>query len=167
MAMRVAQKVTEMGVWNLAEQMIVRGARPPLVISSTNLPREAIRDMYQSIHGKRPPSGLLPDSSISLLRRTKQVAQASIFFHCYKKIAEGDIFSTMSAQDVLRAHDFYIRITDGHKDALDFSFAWFIARDIRSRIIEAKFCSTCQVDHLYSVRNHLTHQCPFCRIFSN
>ncbi|AJF08179.1 FlhC family transcriptional regulator [Geoalkalibacter subterraneus] len=162
--MKVSQIVKDISVWQVAEQMIVRGARPPIVIASTNLPRDAVRDMYYSIHGKRPPSGLLPDSSLNVIKKVIHASQATIFYHCYRKVAEADIFKTSPARDVLRGFDFYQKVCGaGCTESIDFSVAWFIARDLRTRNIETKYCPKCGMDYLFSLTNSLLHSCPFCK----
>lgn len=163
-----AKVAEEMENWEVAREMIARGARPPVALAATNLSRDALRDLYQNEHNKRPPCGQLRTNSLSYVRRLRHSAHATFFFRCYAAVGKKEIYSTVDPRTVIRAHDLYLKLVgETEEPVVDFTFAWFLARDIRSRIIERKYCPTCQIDYLYSIENENMHNCPCCRSYEN
>ena len=157
--------IQEMESWEIAREMIRRGVRPPTVHAATNLSRDSLRDMWQTEHNTRPPCGQLKDSSLTCIRRLRQSAHATFFFRCYSSYAGEEMYSTVDNSKVLKAHDLYLKLLGDKEPVIDFTLAWLIARDIRIKTLQRKYCPTCQMDHLYSVENKMLHNCPFCRTY--
>lgn len=162
--MRPSQMASNITEWQLAERMIQFGMRPPLVSATTRLPLTALRDLWHTIHGQRPPSGLLPDNSLGLLRRYRHVVHANLFFAIYYKSAGEVAFKTANNGTVLSAYESYLELVKQMEMApvIELTAAWYIARDLRSQILEKHYCRKCKVHYLYSLQLDLTHHCPFC-----
>jgi len=157
---------TRLDLWEIAKQMMQRGARPPLVRESTRLPIAALRDLWHEIYGVRPPSGLSRDNCLSLLRRKRHVLHANMFMREYHKIAGDDIFRHADDRSIIKAYDTFLsKITAMEmRPCIDFPTCWYIARDLRSRVLTIKYCRQCDVEHMYSPQSEETHLCPYCDI---
>lgn len=156
----------KIGEWQLAEQMLARGARPPIVTASLELPKEQVRDLYHSIHGVRPPNGLLPNNSISLLKTFRHILQANIFFLAYLRRGGDAIYRTANTSTIIDSYDSFTRLVEDAQESLeiDFTTAWYIARDLRTKTLEYRTCRKCRVSYLYSVELTGTHSCPYCAL---
>lgn len=164
--MRPSQVSTNISDWQIAEKMMQMGMRPPLVSATTRLPLTVLRNLWQSIHGKRPPSGLLPDNSLGLLRRYRHVVHGNLFFSIYFKMAGESIFKTANNATILAAYETYLEMVKQMEmvPLIELTAAWYIARDLRSQILEKHYCRKCKVPYLYSLQLDLTHHCPFCNL---
>lgn len=162
--MRQTQVATNITIWQIAERMTRNNMRPPLVRTATRLSLSALRDLWHSIHGERPPKGMLPDHSLSLLRRHRQVIHGSLFFSAYYALGGEGIFLSADNEVLLSAYDTYQTTVESMdaRPVIDMTTAWYIARDLRTGMLEKAYCRTCRTHYLYSPQSPLLHDCPFC-----
>jgi len=164
--MRTKNLAINLAALKVAEEMIRRGARPPLVAASTGVPSGVLRDIWSDHHQRRPPHGLLPDNCLGIIRRYKEIIHANLFYLLYYREGQEDVFRHADDQVVLKAHDAYKALVASMQmqEVLDFTACWYIARDLRSRILEKRYCRTCHINHLYCINQKLMHTCPFCHL---
>jgi hypothetical protein len=159
-------KIAELESWRLAEELIRRGARPPIVQACTDLATGALRRLYTEIHGKGPPNGPFPFNSYRLLAKYRDVVHGNLFLLLYLGKGGTAIFDQICLPALLDAHDEYCRHVEhmGQQDILSFSSAWFIARDLRTGLLETRTCPSCRTKHLYCTQVASLINCPFCRL---
>lgn len=148
----------------LIEEFIRRGARVPIIKGMfPHIPDQPIREIYHSIVGQGSRRGLNPDSAISICPRHDQILNANTFFLIYKSLGGNDIFDTTNPETLIEAYDQYVALRTKDNNSLDFIGACYVARDVRARILETRFCRQCGVEHLYAIINESWHMCPYCR----
>lgn len=147
--------------WQLAEEMVAEGLRPPLVEKSTGIPLSVIRRMWKQRHGSRPPSGLFPVSCASVMSTPTKVLEANLFLGGYALIGGQSILLRMDPRVFIRAWRWFrAHVSDPE---IGITTAWLIGRDLRSRIMGMKHCRTCGLHYLFSLAFTNTLYCPFCR----
>lgn len=151
--------------WIIAEAMIQRGARPPIVTSTVDISRENVRSLWHDIHGTKPPQGLCPFNCLSKIQTHTAVMHANIFYLVYARRGQ-EVMRTADPEHIIAAYDSYFdTITrSDDKPALEFSTAWYIARDLRTLLLEVKYCRQCRLHYLYHPEVSVMQQCPYCRM---
>lgn len=148
----------------LIEEFIRRGARVPIVKGQfPHISDQPIRDLYRDINGRNSKRGLCPDSTISICRRHDQILNANTFYLIYKSLGGNEIFETTNPEILIAAYDQYVEMHSDDEDSLDFVGVYYVARDIKARILDVKFCKQCGVEYLYDTINEHWHMCPYCR----
>lgn len=162
--MQTRQMVKTLKDLLLIEEFIKRGARVPIVKAQfPHIPDNPIRELYFSIHGQISRRGLTPESTLTMNKSHDQVLHANTFLNIYKSVGGKEIYETLNAETIIEAYDQYKALNLEEKGSLGFLAVWYIARDIRSKIIEVKYCRKCGVEHLYALVDPRWHNCPFCR----
>ncbi|MCK9171941.1 MAG: flagellar transcriptional regulator FlhC [Desulfuromonas thiophila] len=152
----------------LAEKMVAMGARPPIISSSFDAISPGMaRSLWKEIHGTGSPNGLCPNNSLGRLRNNTMALHANMFFLCYARRGS-HVLKTADPAEIMESYEGYIEAMNrsGFDAALDFQTAWYIARDIRSHILEVKFCRSCRVNYLFEPSMSSLSQCQLCRISS-
>lgn len=147
----------------IAEEMIKRGARPPIISATLDLSKDMVRGLWKDIHGVSPKKGMCPNNSVHKLKSRSVAVHANIFFLVYARRGK-DVLSTAEPENIIRAFDAYcdsLKYTH-MTPLLDFTTAWYIARDLRSSILNVKNCRKCRVNFLFSVENPSLRSCPYC-----
>lgn len=150
----------------LIQQFIQRGARVPMLRAQfPNIPEAPIREMYYNEHGDTSKRGLTPDSTLSIVKNLNTILHANMFYNIYRAQGGDSIFTTLDASTMLLAYDQYKALDNNSKYHLDFITAWYIARDLRSRILYVRMCKKCGLERLYALHDKWI-VCPFCKSVS-
>lgn len=148
----------------LLREFIIRGARVPVLKAQfPHIPENPIREMYYSVHGEISKRGLTPYSSLTIIKYLDQILHANTFFSIYRSFGGNDIFNSVDALSLIMAYDQYMSINPEPDKALEFVTAWYIARDLRAKILYVKPCRECGIERLYTAKNSWLN-CPFCKI---
>ncbi|MBL3526323.1 MAG: flagellar transcriptional regulator FlhC [gamma proteobacterium endosymbiont of Lamellibrachia anaximandri] len=152
-----------------AVALIHRGLRLSIVSHITGIHPKILRSLHHEIHGRRPTSGQMPSSSGILSTRLAQ-ATASVFAGLYRSTGGSDIYDQINMTALLAAHDLYLELIEGiiprasSIKPIDINQAWGIARDIQTKAVYFKHCSTCRIWFLCSEDSRLSPSCPICAL---
>jgi len=147
----------------LINEFIQRGARVPVLKAQfPHIPENPIREMFFSVHGRISRRGLTPDSTLTIIKYLDQILHANTFFSIYRSIGGNEIFHTVNSANFTKAYDQYLSINREDEETLDLTSAWYIARDLRAKILYVKSCHACGIERLYATKDNWLN-CPFCK----
>jgi flagellar transcriptional activator FlhC len=151
----------------IATKMIERGARPPIVSATVGISKETVRALWRDITGKRPPQGLCPYNCLTKLATHNAATHGNLFFLVYARRGD-EVMRTADPEEIIAAYDSYEQnmVEAGHKAEIDFTTAWYIARDLRSLFLEVRYCRTCRLHYIYHADTPTLSDCPYCRMAS-
>lgn len=148
----------------LIEEFIKRGARVPIVKAQfPHIPENPIRELYFAIHGHISKRGLTPESSLTMNKSHDQILHANTFLTIYKSVGGKEIYQTLNAEVLIEAFDQYKALNMEESNSLSFIAVWYIARDVRSKILDVSYCRKCGVEYLYALVDDRWHNCPYCK----
>jgi hypothetical protein len=151
----IAQELTNL---NTAMKMIKAGLRPSLVHAATGLSKKRLRSMYRSEHGKAGVQGRVSEYACNRLKTRNQVIEATAFYQFY--CVNGDsIFRVLDFEMVDEAYQTYMAVSPG---PIDFTTAWYIARDLRENVLTPRRCQACRRTYLHDPRSDQMLRCPLC-----
>ncbi|MBW1987543.1 MAG: hypothetical protein JRI50_10045 [Deltaproteobacteria bacterium] len=152
----LAQNVS---AWNTAMKMIREGLRPPIVHAATGLCRNRLRSLYRAMHGKPASQGRISEYAHNRLKTRSQVIEGTAFYQTYYRLGGEKIFRTLDHNLVIDAYRAYKAIAP---KGIDATTAWYIARDLREKILAPRRCQTCGGTYLHDPRSELMSCCPIC-----
>ncbi len=148
---------------SLAQELIRRRLRTPIIHLHTQIPLAGIRDWYREIHGRSPSSGLLPSMSTLLPNRNSQI-YVSLFAAIYRRVGGKKVLQVIDIHAVMEAWDLFSALTRHvrRKRPADLTEAWVIARDMRAKAAVMHLCSKCASPYLVAGDSKLPPTCPIC-----
>jgi hypothetical protein len=152
----ITQEVT---AWNTAMKLIAEGLRPPIVHAATGVSRNRLRSLYQALHGKPAAQGRVPEYAYNRIKTKNQVIEATAFYQIYHQHGGDQIFRALDHNLVIEVYQAYKAISSNR---IDFTSAWYIARDLRENVLTPKRCRTCERMYLYDPRSDQMTRCPLC-----
>ena len=144
----------------LALELLRRHARISIVHRETGMPKPLLRKTYRDLHGHSSPPGALKYSTQGLTRTIKKYKEAILFGACYEIVESKS--QDNAIQKIISAFDVYKKSCPSSQ--LDFSAAWVIARDLKTKQIEVAKCVHCRSPVLLNARDELIERCAVCKI---
>jgi len=147
----------------LAEELIRRGVRPPIVQALTEVSISVARSLWKQTHGTSSPRGLCKYNATSFIPTMNHALHASIFYMVYRR-HNPKVEKSLDTNRVIEAFDSYkLKMQQlGIDVLLDCTACIYIARDLRTCSLEPVFCRTCRVSYLYNLEARSLSKCPFC-----
>ena len=166
--MQTRQMIKNLGDLLLIEQFIQRGARVPIIKAQfPHIPESPVRELYLAIHGHISKRGLTPLNTLTINKSHDQILQANAFYMVYKSVGGREIFQTLNPETLIEAYDQYkvlnMEADSGGDNSLSFIAVWYVARDVRAKIVEVSYCRKCGGDYLYALVDEHWHNCPYCK----
>ena len=147
-----------------AIRMVDAGFRTTVVISETGLSEETIRKLiHQRCPGKVLPRGRIKLTDTMLVSPRARY-EASLFILLY--LAENNLQRNLNIDAVIAAYENMcadVAKAFAAEVELEVSDCWTLARDLRSRALQARLCNTC--DMIYIIGSLLASpdkSCPYC-----
>lgn len=144
---------------SLALELLKRHARISIIHRETGVSKQQLRAAYRELHGRSSSAGALKYSTKGLTRNIKKYKEASLFAVCFEKVDAKS--QEMDIRKVITAFDIYKKSYPSSQ--LDFSAAWVIARDLKSKQIEITRCAHCRSSMLLKAREDALERCGVCK----
>lgn len=126
-----------------AAALVKLGAQMQLLESETKLPRETLLRLYQSVHKKMPPKGMLPFSS-DWFMKWQPNTHASVFLNVYDYLAHATDLDEVDA--LVKSYQLYLeqlKVLD-LPEVLSVTHAWHLVKFVDAGILTLKPCTRCQ-----------------------
>jgi len=151
--------VQEVSAWRTAMAMIKEGLRPPIVHAATGLCRNRLRYLYRTIHGQAAMQGRVSECAYNQLRTRHQIIEGMAFYRIYQRLGGDRIYQVLDAELIVKAYRAYKAVA---AECIDITTAWYIARDLRERVLAPRLCPVCNREYLYDPRCDHLSRCPLC-----
>jgi flagellar transcriptional activator FlhC len=151
----------------VAEQMIKRGARIPVVAAMTPLKKDKITQLYKEIVQDDPMTGPLPSEHIWYTRTTypMRVVQSSLLYNFYQDVKARNP-DALEAEVLVAAYDLYIdhcKNAIGAEPLLTFVRAWHLMQQIRIKNLTTARCTCCEGNYIVaSGKLYSKYKCQLC-----
>ena len=146
------------------EKFIERGCRVPIVKAQfPHIAEVPLRQLYRNIHGNISKRGLTPSSVMAVNKSYTDILHANFYYQIYLGLGGSEVHNTLNAEIALNAYDQYSALNVSETQTITFTQAWYVARDLRSKIIDTKYCRQCNVSYLYNLQSMRWRNCPYCR----
>ena len=107
-----------MAFLDLAQGLVIAGAKAKLIERFTDLPRSKIKELYKALRGTSPPAGPVMQGSARYFavpgKHTSEAAriQCAIFLACYERMAKITSTPVQRGWLLLAAFNSYLSITE-------------------------------------------------------
>jgi len=142
--MALRHRKADIETLELARDLVRHQARGGIVELMTGVSKQVVQEIYERIHGSRPPGGPLPNRIGGWLqRKTAYRVPAQRFINClYQEMGEG-MFNNLDMKSLVRAYEAYLA-TNSDPNIIGISHCWCLARDIQHQIeIRLRHCACC------------------------
>jgi len=160
--MALRHRKADIETLELARDLVRHQARGGIVELMTGVSKQVVQEIYERIHGSRPPGGPLPNRIGGWLqRKTAYRVPAQRFINClYQEMGEG-MFNNLDMKGLVRAYEAYLA-TNSDPNIIGISHCWCLARDIQHQIeIRVRPCACCGSLYPWTItpRNEVCWSC--------
>ncbi len=169
----------------LAQGLVIAGAKAKLIERFTDLPHSRVRELYQALRGIAPPAGpIVQGSARQFAMPSKHTSEAArvhcvIFLACYARMGKITPTPLQRGWRLLAAFNSYVSITEMLNKAIPvkrldinqayalLSFAGFLTLSGDAEL-QLRQCRTCLIHYPVVANEPLGEQgCPVCAINAN
>lgn len=158
--------VEEMKYRKIAIEMILRGARVPVVKSMSPLDMSTLTKLYKDVTGTTSPTGPLPADPNWFASSTLpwRMLQASFFAGVYESISARSP-DAIAAEVLIEAYDLYVRHCHQlqREPAMNFTRCWTLMRLVKMSELELVECTCCHnriIQPAFTLKSHFV--CCLC-----
>lgn len=149
-------------IGDIAERLIRKGMRLPLIHSMTGVCLSRLRKLHQEINGNSAPPGRTPKYAHALIKNREQALEAAKFISFYHISNYGNGTGgcgVMNPEVLLESFILYAETT---KTPLNINRAWLIIRDLENGQLRSRRCNKCGIIYLHTHENEALQACPMC-----
>jgi len=170
---------------DLAQGMVIAGAKAKLIERFTNLSHSRVRELYKALRGIAPPAGpIVQGSARHFAMRSKHTSEAAriqcaIFLACYERMGKISPTPLQRGWRLLAAFNSYLSLTEKLSQAIPvkrldinqayalLSFAGFMTLSSGAEL-QLRKCRVCLIHYPVVANEPLDEQgCPVCAINAN
>lgn len=140
---------------NAAQQLISAGLRLTIVQHLTGVKTNVARDLWHEIHGKKPSTGKLPETSLCFMVTSSAACRVSAFAVFYSHFSNQNY--NISSSRLIAAYGEFNKIIPG----FDINAAYRVVTDLFIGFMTFKRCKECSASFVYSDHSK-SSKCPFC-----
>lgn len=141
-----------------AIRLIELGARATLVCQLTSLPMATMKNLYQRIHGRPSPPGLVPFSDAWYVQGEKRMLHTNIVWML--GVAAARLVDD-PAQRLITTYESYLCAVS--TPLLDIMHAYFAPRLLLIKVWRKAPCKECGIAYIGPVTD-ISHLCPACTL---
>lgn len=139
-----------------AQHLISAGLRLSIVQHLTGIKTNTARDLWHDVHGKKPSTGKLPETSLCFMVTSSGACTVSAFAVFYSHFFSQNY--SISASRLIASYSEFNQIIPG----FDINAAYRVVTDLFIGFMAFKRCHECSASFVYSRHHKLTSRCPFC-----
>ncbi len=169
----------------LANGLVMAGAKAKLVSRFTDLPQKRVRQLYRALRGMDPPAGPVVQGSARFFampgKHTSEawVVQSVFFLECYDRIGKANALPMDRGWRLLAAFTAYLDVTEKHNQAtadkrFDINQAYALLThcgfltDAGTAELKRKQCQVCLIRYpVVATALPDSHGCPVCTTNAN
>ena len=175
-----------MAFLDLAQGLVIAGAKAKLIERFTDLPRSKIKELYKALRGTSPPAGPVMQGSARYFavpgKHTSEAAriQCAIFLACYERMAKITSTPVQRGWLLLAAFNSYLSITEEKLSPADsikrldinqayalLTYCGFMTM-LNGAELQLRQCQICSISYPVVAAEALDIQgCPVCAIDDN
>lgn len=163
----------------MANELILLGARPPVVQHLCSIGRKVAIRLYKDFHHGPSKSGMLPYDSYWIARSSLNALHASIFLGIFADLSQLHSQNPVNARRFVTAYTLYSEVfrrasnlnsfgvSADHGNLLVINRAWHLIQQLNSRESQLVLCETCQSRHIVlNTVPKFYQRCPICEVWA-
>lgn len=140
----------------IAQKLIDEGLRLSIVQHLTNITTLAARSLWHESHGRKPPNGKLPETSLYFMKTSTDAANIAAFAVFY--IQTYGVDYRVTAQKLYTAFILFKKLIP----SFDINAAYRVIKDLYIGFASLNRCDECEAAYIYIPEHKRGNKCPFC-----